>query len=44
VREQEKAHPGDVRRLDGAEVILSAASLKGAHHRVYYFGDHFEKR
>jgi L-ascorbate metabolism protein UlaG (beta-lactamase superfamily) len=44
VHEQEKAHPVDVRRLDSAQVTLSVASQKGAHHRVYYFGDHFEKR
>lgn len=44
VHEQEKAHPANVRRLDSAELTLSATSLKGAHHRVYYFGDHFEKR
>lgn len=44
VRDQEKAHPADVRRLDTAELTLSAIKLKGAHHRVYYFGDHFEKK
>lgn len=44
VHDREKAHPVDVYRLDSAELKLSAATLKGAHHRVYYFGDHFEKK
>ena len=44
VSDQEKAHPTDVQRLDSAELTLSAASLKGAHNRVYYFGNHFEKK
>jgi L-ascorbate metabolism protein UlaG (beta-lactamase superfamily) len=44
VHEQEKVHPADVRRLDNAELQLSPAQLKGAHHRVYYFGNHFEKK
>jgi L-ascorbate metabolism protein UlaG (beta-lactamase superfamily) len=43
VNEQQKLYPADVRRLDSAEITLTAASLKGAHHRVYYFGNHFEK-
>lgn len=43
VSEQEKDHPGDVRRLDHAELTLSPIQLKGAHDRVYYFGNHFEK-
>jgi L-ascorbate metabolism protein UlaG (beta-lactamase superfamily) len=44
VHEQEKVDPADVRRLDSAELTLSVAGLKGAHHRVYYFGNHFENR
>lgn len=44
VNEQEKAPDADVRRLDSAELTLNAAELKGAHHRVYYFGNHFEKK
>jgi L-ascorbate metabolism protein UlaG (beta-lactamase superfamily) len=44
VSSQEKLHHGNVRRLDGAELTLNAAELKGSHHRIYYFGDHFEKR
>lgn len=44
VHDQEKTHPADVRRLDSAALKLSVASLKGAHHRVYYFGDHVEKK
>jgi L-ascorbate metabolism protein UlaG (beta-lactamase superfamily) len=43
VEEQEKAHPADVRRLDRAELTLSPDVLKGSHHRIYYFGNHFEK-
>jgi L-ascorbate metabolism protein UlaG (beta-lactamase superfamily) len=44
VHDQEKAHPTDVRRLDSAELNLSPSKLKGAHHRVYYFANHFEKK
>jgi L-ascorbate metabolism protein UlaG (beta-lactamase superfamily) len=41
---QERAHHADVRRLSGADLTLNAAELKGSHHRIYYFDDHFEKR
>jgi len=44
VHDEEKAHAADIRRLDSAELKISPASLKGAHHRIYYFGDHFEKK
>jgi L-ascorbate metabolism protein UlaG (beta-lactamase superfamily) len=44
VHDQEKVYPADVRRLDSAELKLTSSLLKGAHHRVYYFGDHFEKK
>ena len=44
VYDQEKVHSVDVVRLDSAELQLNAVSLKGAHHRVYYFGNHFEKK
>jgi L-ascorbate metabolism protein UlaG (beta-lactamase superfamily) len=44
VNDQEKLPHADVRRLDGAELTLNAAALKGAHHRVYYFGNHFEEK
>jgi L-ascorbate metabolism protein UlaG (beta-lactamase superfamily) len=44
VHDQEKAHPADVRRLDSAELNLSPSMLKRAHHRIYYFGNHFEKK
>jgi L-ascorbate metabolism protein UlaG (beta-lactamase superfamily) len=43
VNDQEKVHHVDVRRLDSAAFTLNAAELKGAHHRVYYFENHFEK-
>jgi hypothetical protein len=44
VSSQEKVHPADVRRLDGADLTLNEAELKGSHHRIYYFHDHFEKK
>jgi L-ascorbate metabolism protein UlaG (beta-lactamase superfamily) len=44
VSSQEKVHHADVRRLDGADLTLSAVDLKGSHHRIYYFDDHFEKK
>ena len=44
VHDQEKVHPADVFRLDNAELKLSRVELKGAHHRVYYFGNQFEKK
>jgi L-ascorbate metabolism protein UlaG (beta-lactamase superfamily) len=44
VNDQEKVHHADVRRLDSATMTLNAGELKGSHHRVYYFGDHFEKK
>jgi L-ascorbate metabolism protein UlaG (beta-lactamase superfamily) len=44
VNERKKVPDADVRRLDGAELTLNAAELKGSHHRVYYFGNHFEKK
>ena len=42
VNDQQKAPHADVRRLDRADLTLNPAELKGSHHRVYYFGDHFE--
>ena len=44
VNDQEKVHHADVRRLDRANLTLNAAELKGSHRRVYYFGNHFEKK
>src|SRR5579863_3473082 len=44
VSSQEKLHHANVRRLDGADLTLNAAALKGSHHRIYYFGGHFAKR
>ncbi len=44
VNYQEKVHHEDVRRLDRADLTLNVAELKGSHHRVYYFGNHFEER
>ena len=45
VNDQEKDHHVDVRRLNSADLTLNAAELKGAaHHRVYYFGNHFEEK
>ena len=44
VNDQEKIPHADVRRLDRADLKLNASELEGAHHRVYYFGNHFEKK
>ena len=44
VNQREKVTDGDVRRLDSAELTLNPAKLKGAHHTVYYFGNHVEKK
>ncbi len=44
VNDQEKVHHADVRRLNTANLTLNAAELKGSHHRVYYFANHFEKK
>jgi hypothetical protein len=41
VNDQENDHHVDVRRLKSADLTLNAAELKGAHHRVYYFGSHY---
>jgi len=43
VHDQEKIHPSDVHRFDSAELKLSAATLKGSHRRVYYFGNHLRR-
>ena len=42
VSDQEKHH-ADVHRLGHAELTLNPAELKGCHHRIYYFGNRFEK-
>ena len=44
VNYEEKVQHADVRRLDRADLTLNAAELKGSHHRVYYFGNHFEEK
>jgi hypothetical protein len=44
VNDQEKIRHADVRRLNTADLTLNAAELKGSHHRVYYFGNHFERK
>jgi len=44
VNDQEKVHHDDVRRVDCADLTLDTAELRGSHHRVYYFGDHFKKK
>jgi L-ascorbate metabolism protein UlaG (beta-lactamase superfamily) len=44
LRDQEKLHPADVRLLDGPQLKLNAAGLKGARCRIYYFGNNFEKK
>jgi len=44
VNDQEKNRHADVRRLSRTDLTLNPAELKGCHHRIYYFGNHFEKR
>jgi L-ascorbate metabolism protein UlaG (beta-lactamase superfamily) len=44
VNDQEKVHHADVRRLDHADLNLNAAGLEESHHRIYYFGNHFENK
>jgi hypothetical protein len=44
VDDQEKIPHTGVRRLGSADLTLNAAALKGSHHRVYYFGNHYEKK
>jgi L-ascorbate metabolism protein UlaG (beta-lactamase superfamily) len=43
VNDQEKAHHVDVRRLNSADLTLNATELKESRHRIYHFGNHFEK-
>jgi L-ascorbate metabolism protein UlaG (beta-lactamase superfamily) len=44
VDDQERVFHAEIRRLASAELTLNATELKGAHRRVYYFGNHFEKK
>jgi L-ascorbate metabolism protein UlaG (beta-lactamase superfamily) len=44
INDQERTHHADVHRLDHPDLLLNPADLQGSHHRIYYFGDHFEKR
>lgn len=44
VKDWEKLHPADVRRLDTAELTLNPAALQGTHPKVFYFGNNFEKK
>jgi hypothetical protein len=43
VSDQEKNRHADVRRLDRADLTLNPIEIKRCDHRVYYFGNHFEK-
>jgi L-ascorbate metabolism protein UlaG (beta-lactamase superfamily) len=43
VTAQEKLRHADVRRLNSGNLTLNAVELKGSHHRIYYFDDHFER-
>jgi L-ascorbate metabolism protein UlaG (beta-lactamase superfamily) len=43
VNDQAKLPHADVRRLSSADLTLNPDELKGSHHRIYYFGSHFEK-
>lgn len=44
VNDQERIHHADVRRLGRSDLTLNPVELKGCHHRIYYFGNHFEKK
>lgn len=44
VNAQEKTHHADVRRINSGSLTINVADLKGSHHRIYYFDDHFEKK
>jgi L-ascorbate metabolism protein UlaG (beta-lactamase superfamily) len=44
VNDEAKVHHVDVRYIDRADLTLNAAELKDAHHRIYYFGNHFETK
>ncbi len=44
VNDQEKVHPAGVRRLNISDLTLNPAELKGSRHKIYYFGNHFEKK
>lgn len=44
VNDEEKIHHLDVRRLDSSELTLNPSALKGSHHRIYYFGNHFARK
>jgi len=44
VNEQEKIQHADVRRLDSPNLTLNATQMKDSRHRVYYFGNHYEKK
>jgi L-ascorbate metabolism protein UlaG (beta-lactamase superfamily) len=44
VNDEAKSHHADVRRLDRADLTLNPAELKESHHRIYYFGNHFEEK
>jgi L-ascorbate metabolism protein UlaG (beta-lactamase superfamily) len=44
VNDQEKVHHADVHRLNTSDLTLNPAEPRGSRHRIYYFGDHFEKK
>jgi hypothetical protein len=44
VNDEVKVHHADVRRADRADLTLNADELKGARHRIYYFGNSFERK
>ena len=44
VNYEEKIRHANVRRLDRADLALNAGKLRGARHRVYYFGSHFKEK
>jgi len=44
VNDQGKIPHAEVRRLDSAVLTLNVAELKRSRHRVYYFGNHYQKK
>ena len=43
VNDEQKTQHADVRRLNRPDLMLSPSKLSGSHHRIYYFGNHFQK-
>jgi L-ascorbate metabolism protein UlaG (beta-lactamase superfamily) len=44
VSDQERSQHADVHRLDRPDLTLNPAELKGRRRKIYYFGNHFERK